>query len=393
MIAALGMMLFLEAVARTSGARSSGDGHAVWRGRLVVRLPVTAHRLILLAAAAACDDRALRFLTRTTAGAAIRATAQDPEGALLVGIDTSRIAMATFAISAAMAAVAGVLIAPISLVYPSMGTLITLKAFVIVVLGGMGSVTGALIGGYLLALAESWVALGFLDLPGSDRIRRPGAGVHVQADRPVQGVGVMAGLVKWLALVVAVILPLVLPNEYYLQILTQGYVFAISACGLNVILGLAGQLSLAHAGFFGIGAYAVALLATKAGVSFWLGLPAGVALCALSGYAIGSICLRSKGHYFAIFTMAVGIIIHLVIQKWESLTTDTSRRRHSRFRPDWDGISLQHRELVYGLFSCVPVLATTRLGALTSPNLDGVPESEPMAAAVCVTHAAKTWHS
>ena len=127
-------------------------------------------------------------------------------------------------------------------------------------------------------------------------------------------------MVPWVALLVAVILPLVLPNEYYLQILTQGYVFAISACGLNVILGFAGQLSLAHAGFFGIGAYAVALLATKAGVSFWLGLPAGVALCALAGYAIGLICLRSKGHYFAIFTMAVGIIIHLVIQKWESLT-------------------------------------------------------------------------
>ena len=63
-----------------------------------------------------------------------------------------------------------------------------------------------------------------------------------------------AGLVPWIALVVAVILPLTLPNEYYLQILTQGYVFAISACGLNVILGLAGQLSLAHSGFFGIGA-------------------------------------------------------------------------------------------------------------------------------------------
>ena len=116
------------------------------------------------------------------------------------------------------------------------------------------------------------------------------------------------------------VLPLVVPNEYYLQILTQGYMFAISACGLNVILGFAGQLSLAHAGFFGIGAYTVALLATKAGVSFWLGLPAGIALCAVSGFAVGSICLRSKGHYFAIFTMAVGIIIHLVIQKWESLT-------------------------------------------------------------------------
>ena len=123
-----------------------------------------------------------------------------------------------------------------------------------------------------------------------------------------------------IALAIAAVLPLLVPNEYYLQIMTQAYVFAISACGLNVIVGLAGQLSLAHAGFFGIGAYAVALLATKAGFAFWLALPAGIVLCMAAGYAIGSVCLRSKGHYFAIFTLAVGIIIHLVIQKWESLT-------------------------------------------------------------------------
>ena len=123
-----------------------------------------------------------------------------------------------------------------------------------------------------------------------------------------------------LALTIAAVLPLMVPNEYYLQILTQAYVLAISACGLNVIVGLAGQLSLAHAGFFGLGAYAVALLATKAGVAFWFALPAAIALCMAAGFAIGSVCLRSKGHYFAIFTLAVGIIIHLVIQKWESLT-------------------------------------------------------------------------
>ncbi len=85
------------------------------------------------------------------------------------------------------------------------------------------------------------------------------------------------------ALIVAVLLPLFVRNEYYLQILTQGYVLAISACGLNVIVGLAGQLSLAHAGFFGIGAYAVALLATKAGLAFWFGLPAGILLCIVIG--------------------------------------------------------------------------------------------------------------
>ena len=156
MIAALGMMLFLEAVAQNIWGEEFRHMDAPYGGVVsVFGLLVTSHRLILLGAAAALMTALLLFLTRTVAGSAIRATAQNPEGALLVGIDTSRVAMITFGISAALAAFAGVLIAPISLVYPSMGAMITLKAFVIVVLGGMGSVPGALIGGYLLALAES----------------------------------------------------------------------------------------------------------------------------------------------------------------------------------------------------------------------------------------------
>lgn len=119
---------------------------------------------------------------------------------------------------------------------------------------------------------------------------------------------------------VGLALPLIVRNEYYLQVITLAYVWAIAAYGLNLILGFAGQLSLAHAGFFGIGAYAVGLLGTDGAVSFWAALPAAVLLSAAAGHAIGSLCLRSKGHYFAIFTLAVGIIIHLVIQKWESVT-------------------------------------------------------------------------
>jgi branched-chain amino acid transport system permease protein len=122
------------------------------------------------------------------------------------------------------------------------------------------------------------------------------------------------------AFVVALLLPIVVRNEYHLQVLTLGFVWAIATSGLNIVLGFAGQLSLAHAGFFGIGAYTVGLLGADHGVSFWLGLPAAVGLSAIAGFAVGSLCLRSKGHYFAIFTLAVGIIIHLVIQKWESLT-------------------------------------------------------------------------
>ena len=156
MIAALGLMLFLEAVAQNIWGEEFRHMDPPYGGVVsVFGLLVTGHRLILLGAAAALMTALLVFLTRTIAGSAIRATAQSPDGALLVGIDTSRVAMATFGISAGLAAFAGVLIAPISLVYPSMGAMITLKGFVIVVLGGMGSVPGALIGGYLLALAES----------------------------------------------------------------------------------------------------------------------------------------------------------------------------------------------------------------------------------------------
>ena len=156
MIAALGMMLFLEAVAQNIWGEEFRHMDSPYGGVVsLFGLLVTTHRLILVGAAAVLMAALLWFLTRTVAGSAIRATAQNPEGALLVGIDTSRVAMVTFGISAALAAFAGVLIAPISLVYPSMGAMITLKGFVIVVLGGMGSVPGALIGGYLLALAES----------------------------------------------------------------------------------------------------------------------------------------------------------------------------------------------------------------------------------------------
>lgn len=156
MIAALGLMLFLEAVAQNIWGEEFRHMDAPIGGVVsLFGLLVTTHRLILLGAAAALMTTLLLFLTRTLAGSAIRATAQNPEGALLVGIDTSRVAMVTFGLSAGLAAFAGVLIAPISLIYPSMGAMITLKGFVIVVLGGMGSVPGALFGGYLLALAES----------------------------------------------------------------------------------------------------------------------------------------------------------------------------------------------------------------------------------------------
>jgi branched-chain amino acid transport system permease protein len=99
------------------------------------------------------------FIKFTAIGTAIRAVAQNPRGALLCGIHTERIAGVTMAIGSALAGVAGALVGPIAMVYPSMGDTLIVKAFVITILGGMGSIFGAIIGGYILGLIEALGAM------------------------------------------------------------------------------------------------------------------------------------------------------------------------------------------------------------------------------------------
>jgi branched-chain amino acid transport system permease protein len=127
--------------------------------------------------------------------------------------------------------------------------------------------------------------------------------------------------VLWiLAAAIAVALPFLVPKSFYLQIIASAYITAIAVYGLNVILGYTGLLNLGHAAFFGIGAYAVALLQTKAGWPFWPALLAGCAASVLFGALVGMISLRTRGNYFAIFTAAVGVMIAIVFTNWQDLT-------------------------------------------------------------------------
>lgn len=99
------------------------------------------------------------FLLRTDLGRAVRATSQSPEAAALMGIDVGRISMITFGLGTALAGAAGVLLVPSLYLYPTVGEILIVKSFVIVVLGGLGSVPGAIAGGLLLGLVESFGAV------------------------------------------------------------------------------------------------------------------------------------------------------------------------------------------------------------------------------------------
>ncbi len=102
--------------------------------------------------------------------------------------------------------------------------------------------------------------------------------------------------------------------------MTLSFIWMIAVYGLNILAGYTGYLSLAHAGFFAIGAYALGLLTVKAEVGFWLALFLAPIITTIIGFGIGLIALRTKEHFFAIYTLCVGYVIYLLIDKWDSLT-------------------------------------------------------------------------
>lgn len=121
-------------------------------------ITVTFQRLIVILFAALLIIAIHLFIKKTRLGAAIEATSQNREGAQLMGINTSFVGQVTFGLGTALAAVAAVLVAPILLISATMGESVIAMAFVIIILGGMGSFIGAVVGGYVIGLLETLVS-------------------------------------------------------------------------------------------------------------------------------------------------------------------------------------------------------------------------------------------
>jgi branched-chain amino acid transport system permease protein len=109
-------------------------------------------------------------------------------------------------------------------------------------------------------------------------------------------------------------------SAYVLNLLMQASTYAIAVLGLTVVLGYTGQINLAQAAFFGIGAYSVALGTTVFALSYFVALVVGVAVAAMSGAVLGLTSLRLAGHYLAMVTISFQTIITLVLTNWVSFT-------------------------------------------------------------------------
>ena len=172
-----------------------------------------------------------------------------------------------------------------------------------------------------------------------------------------------------LILAVAAALLLVTPQflkNYGIYLLTYWLIFVLATMGLNLTVGYAGQKSLGHAAFLGIGAYTIAIL-LKAGVSWWLGLPAAAAMCFVVGLILGFPALRVQTIYLAFATLGFNTAVWLVMRNEEWLTGGTFGINNI-VRPKLASLSLDSNLAYYYLvLGVVVLLSLLMLGLLRSP--------------------------
>lgn len=157
-----------------------------------------------------------------------------------------------------------------------------------------------------------------------------------------------------------ILFPLFSPNDYYLNVMIIAMINIILAIGLNLLIGYAGQISLGHAAFYGIGSYASGVLTVHLGLNPWLAFAAAALLTSAVAYIVGLPTLKLKGHYLAVATLGFGIIVHIAFKELTSLTGGPSgligipKLKVASFRLDTD---VKYYFFVLGLASALLILA------------------------------------
>jgi branched-chain amino acid transport system permease protein len=272
---------------------------------------------------------------RTRWGVLIRAATHDREMVALLGVDQARLFTGVFALGSLLAGLAGALQISRQAVTTVMDAAIITEAFVVVVVGGMGSVPGALLAAIVIGVID---AFGVLVLPRATLVLtfvvmavvlvvrpwgllgRPegqarSAGTALAGAREV--VVPRAVVAAFVALLVVV--PPLLPT-FYVWVLVEILAFALFAASLHLLMGTGGMVSFGHAAAFGLGAYGAALLVRWAKAPMPVAFVAAPVAAALAAIVIGFFCVRLSSIYFAMLTLAFAQIAYAVVHQWYDVT-------------------------------------------------------------------------
>jgi branched-chain amino acid transport system permease protein len=272
---------------------------------------------------------------RTRWGVLIRAATEDREMVAVLGVDQARLFSSVFALGSLLAGIGGALQVPRQALTTVMDASIITEAFVVVVVGGMGSVPGALLAAIVIGVID---AFGVLVLPRASLVMtfvvmalvlivRPwGLLGRPEAQPRSAGRAIAVGstvhvprTVVFAVVAMLIVAPPFLPT-FHVQVLVEVLAFALFAASLHLLMGTGGMVSFGHAGLFGLGAYGAALLLLRAGAPMPLALLAAplaaVAGAALSGY----FCVRLSSIYFAMLTLAFAQIAYAIVHQWYDVT-------------------------------------------------------------------------
>ncbi len=288
------------------------------------------------------------FFVKSRKGIAMRAVADNQQVAMAMGINVERYFGLAWAMTGMVSALGGIIWGNIIGVDVNLA-LVGFKVFPVVILGGLDSIPGAIIGGLIVGIVEN-IAAGYVDpyVGGGTKDFAPyvlmiialmvrpygifGKKDHRDGSRSPRMIHRECGVFKtsyeadmalyplpiarWTVGIIGVLFFLVIPlglHEYYLSICNLVWIAVIGALGLNILVGYTGQVSIGHGAFMSVGAYTAANLATRLDSPWPVNLLAGGLMAAAVGAVVGIPSLRIKGLYLAIATLAGQLIIEWTI--------------------------------------------------------------------------------
>ena len=293
-----------------------------------IRVPTQAFWVI--GATGVCVVTLWLLIAKSRLGKGLRACAENPAAASLMGIDVPRMTLLSFGLATLIAAIAGVTVAPTTSLQFDTGRLFTISGFVAAAIGGIASFPGAIIGGLFLGLATQLTtayisslfstAIALLILLVVLILRPSGlvqAGVGKRQDtRDEKATGHVARLPANLALplaaavlAAAALVPFVVSDNGILSGFVIAGILFLTLMGLDVLMGYAGQVSLGQAGFMAIGGYTSGYLSINYEIAPLLAIFAGIGVSLACALVLSVVTLRLRGLYLALATLAFGLLV------------------------------------------------------------------------------------